>query len=187
MCRHRRHLHNNIISDIVTLYVLILLNAKNGALKFFNKWCFKNGALKFNPSVTVRASCPYLDSSSSSSASDSGANSISSNIAPRVKQMCVENAVQQTIHSNTHTRLRALCPGLPGWAGTRKAKPIWILLKQEIVSGSGISWTICKSAPRSRQITTPAPHCSVFTGRMPFLPPNQSVKALKAWQYTVTS
>ena len=26
----------------------------------------------------------------------------------------------------------ALLPGLPGWAGTRKAKPIWILLKQEI-------------------------------------------------------
>jgi len=41
------------------------------------------------------------------------------------------------------------------------------------VSGSVISWAICKSAPRSRQITTPAPHCSVFTGRMPFLPPNQ--------------
>jgi len=41
------------------------------------------------------------------------------------------------------------------------------------VSGSGISWTTCKSAPRSRQITTPAPHHSVFTGRMPFLRPNQ--------------
>ena len=27
---------------------------------------------------------------------------------------------------------------------------------------SGISWTICKPAPRSRQITTPAPHYSVF-------------------------
>jgi len=27
--------------------------------------------------------------------------------------------------------------------------------------------------PRSRQITTPAPHHSVFTGRMPFLSPNQ--------------
>ena len=39
---------------------------------------------------------------------------------------------------------------------------------------SGISWAICKSAPRSRQITTPAPHhSSFFTGRMPFLPPNQ--------------
>ena len=48
------------------------------------------------------------------------------------------------------------------WAGTRKVKPIWILLKQETVSGSGISWDICKCAPRSRQITTPAPHHSVF-------------------------
>jgi len=41
------------------------------------------------------------------------------------------------------------------------------------VSGSGISWAICKSAPHPRQITTPAPHHSVFTGWMPFLPPNQ--------------
>ena len=55
----------------------------------------------------------------------------------------------------------------------RKVKPIWILLKQETVSGSGISWAIWKSALRSRQTTTPAPHHSVFTGRMPFLPPNQ--------------
>jgi len=30
------------------------------------------------------------------------------------------------------------------------------------VSGSGISWAICKSAPRSRQITMPASHHSVF-------------------------
>ena len=28
--------------------------------------------------------------------------------------------------------------------------------------GSGISWAICKSAHRSRQITMPAPHHSVF-------------------------
>ena len=47
-------------------------------------------------------------------------------------------------------------------AGTRKVKPIWILLKQETVSGSGISWAICQSARRSRQIATPAPHHSVF-------------------------
>ena len=76
-------------------------------------------------------------------------------------------------YSHTHARLTALCPGLPRWAGTRKVKPIWILLKQETVSGNGISWAICKSAPPSRQITMPAPHHSVFTGRMPFLPPNQ--------------
>jgi len=72
-----------------------------------------------------------------------------------------------------YTRLTTLCPGLPGWASTRKVKPIWILLEQETVSGSDISWAICKSAPRSRQITMLAPHHSVFTGRMPFLPPNQ--------------
>ena len=65
-------------------------------------------------------------------------------------------------HTHTHIRLTALFRGLPGWAGTREAKPIWILLKQETVSGSGISWAICNSAPRSRQITTPATHPSVF-------------------------
>jgi len=43
------------------------------------------------------------------------------------------------IHTHTHTRLTVLCPGQPGWAGTKKVKPIWILLKQETVSGSGIS------------------------------------------------
>jgi len=63
---------------------------------------------------------------------------------------------------NTHTHLMALYPGLPGSASSRKVKPIWILLEQQTVSGSGISWAKCKSAPRSRQITTPAPHQSVF-------------------------
>jgi len=33
-------------------------------------------------------------------------------------------------HTHTHTRLTALCPGLPGWAGTKKVKPIRILLKE---------------------------------------------------------
>ena len=59
-------------------------------------------------------------------------------------------------------------PGLPRWAGTRKVKPIWILLKQETVSGSGISWAVCKSASRSR--VAGCPSCR----------PTNSVKALKA-------
>ena len=48
--------------------------------------------------------------------------------------------------------------------------------------GSSISWAICKSAPRSRQITTPAPQHSVFlqagcsSCRL-----TNSVKALKAF------
>ena len=75
----------------------------------------------------------------------------------------------------------ALFPGLPRWASTRKVEPIWILLKQETVSGSGISWAICKSATCSRQITTPAPHHSVFLqAGCPSCRPTNSVKALKA-------
>ena len=89
--------------------------------------------------------------------------------------------LQHTLATHTHTHLTALFPGLPRWAGTRKVEPIWILLKQETVSGSGISWTICKCAPCSRQITTPAPHCSVFLqAGCPSCRPTNSVKALKA-------
>ena len=48
------------------------------------------------------------------------------------------------------------------------------------MSGSGISWAICKSAPRSRPITTPAPHHSVFLqAGCPSCHPTNSVKALK--------
>jgi len=78
----------------------------------------------------------------------------------------------------TYTYLTALFLGLPGSASNKKVKPIWILLKQETVSGSGTSWAICKCAPCSRQITMPAPHHSVFfTSRMPFLSPNQQHKS----------
>jgi len=42
------------------------------------------------------------------------------------------------------------------------SESIWILLKQKTVSGSSISWDVCKTAPRPRQITTPAPHHSDF-------------------------
>ena len=49
----------------------------------------------------------------------------------------------------------------------QKGKPVWILLKQEMASGSGISWAVCKSAP-----------CS--------LPPNQqrqSTEGTEHWRY----
>ena len=61
----------------------------------------------------------------------------------------------------------------PQWAtvpdGTRKVKPIWILLKQETLSGSGINWAICKSAPL----------CFLQAG-CPSWRPTNSIKALKA-------
>ena len=87
----------------------------------------------------------------------------------------------QTYSQHTHTHTH---PFNGPFSSTRKAKPIWILLKQETVSGSVISWAICKSAPRSRQITTPAPHHSVFLqAGCPSCHPTYSNKALKA-KYT---
>jgi len=101
-------------------------------------------------------------------------------------------------HTHTHTHpFNGPFSWLPGWASTRKIKPIWILLKQETVSGSGISWAICKSAPCSRQgadlkvsqtaascklaTTMPAPHHSSFLqAGCPSCRPTNSVKALKA-------
>ena len=97
-------------------------------------------------------------------------------------------AIQSTVsltHTHTQTRLRALCPGLPGWAGIRKVKPIRILLKQETVSGSGINWAICKSALHSRHTATPAPHHSVFL-RPDALPAAQPTTP-KHWRQTVNS
>jgi len=48
-----------------------------------------------------------------------------------------------------------LCQGLLSRASTRKIKPIWILMEQEALSASGISWAICKSAPRPSHSSTP--------------------------------
>ena len=77
-------------------------------------------------------------------------------------------------HTHTHTRLTALFPRLPGWAGTRAVKPIWILLKQR---HSEWQWyqlghmQLCTSLQTDNHASTPP--LSFFTGRMPFLPPNQ--------------
>jgi len=78
------------------------------------------------------------------------------------------------LHTHTHTRLTALCLGLPGWAGTRKIKPIWILLKQETVSGS-VHMQVCTSLQTDNHASTPP--LIFFTGRMPFLPPNQQCQS----------
>ena len=91
------------------------------------------------------------------------------------------------MHTHTHP-FNGLFPGLPRWAGTRKVKPIWILLNQKTVSGSGINWATCKSALCSRQITMPAPHHSVFLqAGCPSCGPTNSIKALKATQSLLLS
>ena len=91
------------------------------------------------------------------------------------------NNKRNTVDYDTHTCTDPSKGPMSGWAVTRKVTPMWILLQQETVSGSGISWAICKSARCSRQITTPAPYHSVFlqAGCLSCHPTN-SIKALKA-------
>ena len=84
-------------------------------------------------------------------------------------------------HTHTHTHLTALFPGLPGRAGTRKVKPIWILLKQETVSGSGISWghmQVCTLLQTDNQASTPP--VSFLQAGCPSCRPTNDIKALKA-------
>jgi len=67
---------------------------------------------------------------------------------------------QLVLSYNTHTHTHPFNGPLSGSTQVsryQKVKPIWILLKQETVRGSGISWATTQ----------------FFTGRMPFLPPNQ--------------
>jgi len=79
--------------------------------------------------------------------------------------------------AHTHTHLTALFLGLPRWAGTR----IWILLKQETVSGSGWESASLHLAPdrQPHQHTTTL----LFTGRMPFLPSNQQRQSTEGTTY----
>ena len=101
------------------------------------------------------------------------------------KTFTFQDIFHDNVMFNCHTHpFTGTFPGLPRWAGTRKVKPIWILLEQETVSSSGISWATCNSAPRSRQTTMPAPHHSVFLqAGCPSCRPTISVKALKALMF----
>ena len=83
------------------------------------------------------------------------------------------------IHTHTHP-FNSPFSGTTRVSPYQKGKPIWILLKQETVSSSGISWAICKSAPHSRQLTMPAPHYSGFS-RPDALPAAQPT-ASKHWR-----
>jgi len=70
-----------------------------------------------------------------------------------------------------------ICPGPPGWVGTRKVKtrkvkPIWIYWskRQWVAVASAGPYASLHLIPDNH---TNIPPLSFFTGRMPFLPPNQ--------------
>jgi len=88
--------------------------------------------------------------------------------------------MSQVSHTQTHTTVLLLVWNMSGTTRvsryqkgkTKKVKTNLDLLEQEIVSGSGICWAVCKSAPHPRQ-PRQHPTTQFFTGWMPFLPPNQ--------------
>ena len=76
---------------------------------------------------------------------------------------------------NYYTRLTALCPGLTRWAGTRRE----IKTNLDFTEARDSEWQwhqlghmqVCTSLQTDNHASTPP--LSFFTGRMPFLPPNQ--------------
>ena len=80
--------------------------------------------------------------------------------------------VTTTLHYN---RFMALLDFVQDYLGepVPERKTDLDLLEQDIVSGTGICWTMCKSAPHPRQISMPTPHHSVFY-RPDALPATQS-------------
>ena len=78
------------------------------------------------------------------------------------------------IHTQSFYCSSGICPGLPGWAGTRKVKPVRV--KPIWIYWSKRQWvavaSLCMSAPHRRQ-PRQHPTTQFFTGWMPFLPPNQ--------------
>ena len=101
-------------------------------------------------------------------------------ITPKATHNTTSHCYKERRKIHTHT-FNGPFSGTTRVSWYQKVKPIWILLEQETVSGSGISWAICKSAPRSRQITTPVPHHSVFC-RSDDLPAAQPT-ASKHWRH----
>ena len=83
------------------------------------------------------------------------------------------NASGDSNGKHTHTQpfycWSGICPGPPGSAGTRKVKPrrlkpIWIYWARDSVSGSGICWAICKSAPHADNHANIPPLCFLQAG-----------------------
>ena len=96
--------------------------------------------------------------------------------------------VQYVIGSNSRSKYyyyyytRLTASSITAWISRYQKGKNSLDLNEERDDGalacSGISWTICKqSAPRSREITTPRSHNSIFTGQMLFLTPNQQCQS----------
>ena len=86
----------------------------------------------------------------------------------------VDGQCERLFMTDTHTRLTALCPGLPRWGATRKVNQsgfYWSKRQWVAVASAGLYASLHLASDKQ-----PHQHPTTlmfFTGRMPFLPPNQ--------------
>jgi len=70
----------------------------------------------------------------------------------------------------------------------QKGKPFWMLREQQMMGWQRHQLDYMRLfAPCSRQITMPVPYHSVFTGQMPFLPPNQQRQSTEGTNHLITN
>ena len=103
--------------------------------------------------------------------------SVSQLLRSAVQQLELVDIMQQTKSNWPHTSLTALCPGLPGWAGTRKVKPSRFYWSKRQWHQLG-HMQVCTSLQTDNH-TSILPLSFLQAGR-PSCCPTNSVKALKA-------
>ena len=98
-----------------------------------HKW--DGTALVICPYQSVTSVLAAWHVSTESSFLSTTASSATDNNTSHALMMRFTNITENYTH--THTRLTALFPGLPRWAGTRKVKPIWSKRQWEAVVSAG--------------------------------------------------
>ena len=75
-----------------------------------------------------------------------------------------------------YNRFTALLPGPPGWAGARR-EVLDFMVQGNISRGRNTDHPAERHSIRTNQCPPPVHHPPFFTGRMPFLPPNQQCQS----------
>jgi len=81
-----------------------------------------------------------------------------------------------------HNRFTALFPGPPGWAGARR-EPLVFMVQGNINRGRHTDHPAGRKVSIRTKQCPPPPSPLFFTGRMPFLPPNQQCQSTEGNSY----
>jgi len=114
-------------------------------------------------------------SSSSSSSSCSSFYTVYDVVIVRVHHVHLINVTVIYTHHHHHNHFTILFPGPPGWAGARRELPDF-MVQGKINRDRNTDHPAGRHSIRTNQCP-PTPSPMFFTGRMPFLPPNQQCRS----------